>query len=330
MQENENITELRLGFEDYYQNVLQPKFSGLEAERKKYLRYFILGLLIVFVVIPLICIGLFWWFLEQNNGNLSYHYEGEAPIGWILLGLMILIVLTATPLRIFKRKAKGRVMPEFIKYFGDFYYSYQRYIDDITLEKSRLFRDYNRHSGDDFFIGEYRGVGMTISEENLKFHISDGKKSSTSTVFKGIVILLEMNKNFSGQTIVLKDWGIFNSFHRLGNLGSGLKRIVLEDSAFEKEFEVYGSDQLEARYLLTTAFMVRMLKVRDAYKSNKIQFSFFDNKLLISIETPVNMFETTSVFRSTTNRKLINQTFEQFASIMEVIDILKLDRRSGM
>lgn len=328
MQESENITRLRSGFEDYYNNVLQPEFAGMEETRKKYLRYFIFGLLIVFIVIPLICFALFWLFLQQNGGN--FHYEGELPVGLILFGLMCIIAIVSTPLTLFKKHSKGNVMPEFIKYFGDFSYHYQQYLDDFTLRKSKLFKDYNRHSGDDFFNGEYRGVGIAVSEEDLKYHTYNGKRSSTSTVFKGIVILLEMNKNFSGQTIVLKDWGIFNAFHKLGNLKTKLQRIVLEDSVFEKQFEVYGTDQLEARYLLTTAFMERMLKVRDAYKSNKIQFSFFDNKLLIAINTNKNMFESTSIFRSTTDRKLIDQTFEQIVSIMAVIDILKLDRRTGM
>lgn len=327
MQESENITRLRAGFENYYRNILQPKFADMEAVRKKYLRYFVLGILIVFVILPLICLGLLSLYLIDGG---SVEYNGES-MEWILLGILLLITAASTPLMIFKRQAKSRVMPEFIKYFGDFQYQYQTCIDESIIDKSKLFGDYNRHEGDDFFSGYYKNVQMTISEEKLRFYrCSDGgKRVSYAKIFQGIMILLSMNKSFSGQTVVLKDWGIFNSLHRLGKSG-GLQKISLEDSVFEKEFEVFGSDQLEARYLLTTAFMERMLRVRDAFKGKKIQFSFFENKLLIAIDSKKDMFESTSLFRSTTDRKLINETFEQVVSIMAVIDILKLDRRIGM
>lgn len=326
-EESPEISQLRAGFEQYYQNRLLPEFSGIEAIRKKYLRFYITGMVIIFLVIPLICIGLLWLFLA-NGGSVNYNGEG---MEWVIFGLLILIAIASSPIMIYKRKSKSQVMPEFVKYFGDFHYEYQDHIDDSTLMKSKLFNDYNRHSGDDFFAGDYKDVGVTISEENLTYHSTDSKgRPSNSQVFRGIVILLAMNKNFKGQTIVFKDWGIFNSFHKLGNLGNGLQRIVLEDCIFEKEFEVYGTDQMEARYLLTTAFMERMLKVRDAYKSNKIQFSFFDNRLLIAIKTNKNMFESTSMFRSCTDRRMIDETFEQFVSVMAIIDILKLDRRLGM
>lgn len=323
MSENRNTEQLRAGFENFYQTILEPKFAGIEATRKKYLRYFIIGILTMFVVIPAICVGLFWIFLA-NGGSIDYHGEG---MEWILLGIMLLITVVSTPLVLFKHKVKSNVMPEFIKYFGDFQYHYQSYIDENILEKSKLFDTYNYHEGDDFFSGYYQNVQMIVSEEKLRFvrRSDDGKRVSYANIFQGIMILLSMNKNFSGQTVVLKDKGFLNVFSKI----KGLQKVALEDSLFEKEFEVYSNDQLEARYLLTTAFMERMLKVREAYKSNKIQFSFFDNQLLIAINSPKNMFESTSLFRKTTDRKMIDETFEQFISVMAIIEQLKLNQRTG-
>ena len=75
---NSNLTDidkLRSGFENYYQNHLKSYFEKIEKERKKYLLFFIIGILIMFVILPLICIGLFWLFLLQNNQN--FHYGDE-------------------------------------------------------------------------------------------------------------------------------------------------------------------------------------------------------------------------------------------------------------
>lgn len=323
MTEKRNTDQLRAGFDNFYQTVLEPKFSGIEAARKKYLRFFIIELLIIFVILPALCVGLFWLFLLQNNGE--FHYQGDLPLGTIFFVLLVIITIVSSPMFLYKRKAKNQVMPEFIRYFGDFEYAFMKSIDDMTIEKSMLFKEYNTHLGDDYFCGCFQDVGMIISEEKLLFIEHREKTTSVQNIFSGILILLEMNKNFSGQTVVLKDKGIFNAFNQM----KGLQKVALEDSLFEKEFEVYSNDQLEARYLLTTAFMERMLKVRQAYKSNKIQFSFFDNKLLIAIDAKKNMFESTSLFRKTTDRKLIDETFEQFISVMAIIELLKLDRHTG-
>lgn len=320
MPEEKSINELRNGFETFYQTVLKPSFSGLEATRKKYLRLFYCGLFLTCVAVPLIMLRMLSFYTGSDTSDF--------PAATLLFGIMVLVTLTATPIKLYKKKAKNQVMPEFIKYFGQFNYRYQACISEDILTRSLLFGEYNAREGDDFFIGRYKDTEMVISEEELSLHkvSADGKRRYKKVIFDGIIILLSMNKNFSGQTIVLKDRGLFNAFNKTG----GLQKIALEDSRFEKEFEVYGSDQLEARYLLTTAFMERMLKVRDAYHAGKIQFSFFDNRLLIAVDVRQDMFETTSLFRSCTDRNMIDRAFEQFASVMEIIDILKLDKRLGM
>ena len=323
MSENRNTEQLRAGFENFYQTILEPKFAGIEATRKKYLRFFILGIFIIFMLLPAISIGLFWIFLQQNGGE--FHYHGDLPLGSIFFGLLIIIAIIASPIFLYKKRAKNTVMPEFIKYFGDFQYIHLGTIAQDIIAKSKLFDEFNFRKGDDFFSGVYMDTGMVVSEEDMAYIERRNNQTYIKRIFSGIIIQLEMNKNFSGQTIVLKDRGIFNFTNNI----KSLEKVALEDSVFEKEFEVYSNDQLEARYLLTTAFMERMLKVRNAYKANKIQFSFFDNCLLIAINTKKNMFESTSLFKKTTDRKIIDQAFEQFLSVMSIIEFLKLNQRTG-
>ena len=145
MQDGDKISQLRNGFETYYNNVLQPKFAQMEIERKKYLRYFIWGLVMSFVILPLVC-GVFFLVFLANRG-VSVDIPAEA----IFFALLVIIAIIASPLHIFKSKSKNSLMPELIKYFGDFHYEYECRIDDDTLEKSQLFNAYNRHSGDDYF-----------------------------------------------------------------------------------------------------------------------------------------------------------------------------------
>ena len=324
MSENRKTEQLRSGFEQFYQMVLEPKLAVVEATRKKYLRFFILGMFIMFVLLPLVCMGLFWVFLLQNDTG--YYYSEDVSLDKILFGLLVLIAIVSSPVFLYKKKAKNVIMPEFIKYFGDFEYVHLKTIAQEIIRKSMLFDEFNVRKGDDFFCGVYLGTKMILSEESMSYIEQKNKRTYIKNVFDGMIIQLEMNKNFSGQTVVFKDRGIFNFFNAFGKM----QKVALEDSVFEKEFEVYSTDQIEARYLLTTAFMERMLAVRNAYKANKIQFSFFDNSLLIAIDTKKNMFESTSLFRKTTDKKIINQVFEQFISVMSIVEFLKINQRLGL
>lgn len=69
---------------------------------------------------------------------------------------------------------------------------------------------------------------------------------------------------------MLKDSGWLNLFKKIGRP----ERVKLEDVSFERQFEVFSDNQIEARYLLTTAFMERMSEVKKAFQGKNIQFSF--------------------------------------------------------
>ena len=81
-----------------------------------------------------------------------------------------------------------------------------------------------------------------------------------------------MNKKFKGQTIVIKDRGWLNKLTHFKNL----QRVGLESPEFEKAYEVYSEDQIEARYLLTAVMLEYMLRAKKNYPA--ITFSFFNKK----------------------------------------------------
>ena len=324
--ENRSIAELKAGFERFYTERLLPIVQTTEKIRQKYLHYFIIGCLFAFVTVPAIIL----WIFEHQEEMRTQPVEDDWQTPLAYFSIMLIIAIAASPLYLYRKKSKNQLMPEFIKYFDGFSYQFEETISSAVVEKSRLIGDYNSRSGDDYFSGIYKNVEMVVSEEEFEkvtTTYNNGKRQEhRSTVFDGIIVLLSLNKDFSGQTVVFQDKGIFNKVVSFTRNLSGLENIRLEDSLFEKEFEAYGSNQVEARYLLTTAFMERMLKLREAYKANRIEFSFFDNRLFITLATKKNMFEATSLFKSCLERTLIDETFNQFLSIMAIIDILKLDK----
>ena len=299
--ENNNETALKEKFTAYYQTNLLPLLQQQEKIRRKYLaRFFLLlGLSVIFY--PLFIMAVITIMAQF----------GSADGGPILLVSGFFVMLLYAPIHKYKKKVKNQIMPYFADFFGTFEYEFEKTIDSEILRQSKLFSDFRINKGDDYFTGVYEGVQITIAEERLQkpqdMSVMNISYEHHKDTFRGVCILLEMNKNFNGQTIGLCDWGWFNMFHA----SQGLQRVRLEDSRFEKIFEIYAENQIEARYLLTTAFMERLLKLQKLYEGKNIQFSFKDNKLLIAIATKQNMFETNAFFKSNLNRKTIDLAFEQ-------------------
>jgi len=308
--------ELKQKFDVYYENKLRPILEKSDRTRRKYVAAFMLLLLMAVVFYPLI---LYYMFTGVLHG---------ASTGIVLALSGGVIMLACGPLYYCRKKVKPQIMPDFANFFGTFTYAYEGTVQDAILRQSNLFGTYNKNIGDDYFSGIYDNVRISIAEEKLQNIKRDFRNFEIKqNVFGGVCILFEMNKRFKGRTVVLKDRGaIGNAMNKI----SGLQNVKLEDSKFEKFFEVYSDDQVEARYLLTTGFMERMLRLRDLYGGKSIQFSFDNNTLLLAIPTKQNMFEANSFFRTNTDKKQIDLVFEQFYTVFSIVNLLKLNQRIGM
>lgn len=308
--------ELKQKFDSYYAEKLYPVLEKSDATRRHYVVFFVILLLLSAVVCPL-----FLYYMFSGHAT-------EASNGIVLVVVGAVILLLCGPLYHCRKKVKPQIMPDFANFFGTFSYTYEGTINDAVLRQSDLFGKYTKNIGDDYFSGVYDDVRISIAEEKLLETGKDFRNEEINKkVFCGVCILFEMNKKFKGRTVVLKDRGaVGNSLTKI----AGLQNVKLEDSEFEKYFEVYSDDQIEARYLLTTGFMERMLKLRDLYEGKSIQFSFYQNTLLLAIPTRQNMFEANSFFRTNTDKAKIDLVFEQFYTIFSIVKLLKLNQRIGM
>ena len=114
---------------------------------------------------------------------------------------------------------------------------------------------------------------------------------------------------------IAKHEGYYNTF----------KNVVLEDPKFNKHYRIYSSDQIEARYFLTPAFMERFYNLEKIFKAKNIKCSFYEDRLIIAINTKKDLFEIGDLFKSVKDSKSIRQFYEEINSIFDVIDTLKLD-----
>lgn len=109
-----------------------------------------------------------------------------------------------------------------------------------------------------------------------------------------------------------------------------LDEIKLEDPLFNKKFKAYSSDQVEGRYLITTAFMERFLNLNTAFGAKNAKCSFFGNNIMFAISSNKNLFELGNIFVKSNNPKYFSTFFDEFASVLMLVDYFKLDEKTGL
>lgn len=232
------------------------------------------------------------------------------------------------PIAKYKETVKEKMFPLIFEYFGkDFFYQSVSSLHVSDLESSGIIPSYHDEKTDDYIRGSYKGVGLEMVEARLTKEVGSNKSRRTVEVFKGIFVVLETNKKFKGKTLVKQDRGFFNG---IVNAFQSLDRVKLEDPEFEEIFEVFSSDQVEARYLLTTSFMDRLKKLSELFDAKWVQGSFYDKKLLLMIPLKKDYFELSSIFEPATFVDDINRILEEMNTIFGIIDTLKLDEKTGL
>ena len=106
------------------------------------------------------------------------------------------------------------------------------------------------------------------------------------------------------------------------NSSNHSESVILEDARFIKRWNVSASDQVYARVILTPILMENMLKIQKLFHGYSIDFSFFDNKLLIAVHSRKNMFETTSLMLPALDSTKVDEVYDQLRCIFTLIDIL--------
>jgi hypothetical protein len=170
----------------------------------------------------------------------------------------------------------------------------------------------------DRWQGAVAGTEVLLYEAKLTEERGSGKNRRTVTVFKGILLRMHFARDFLGTTLVRRDGVKFTLFGDTKSYGGQkLERIKMVDPRFEDAFDVYGSDQVEARYLVHPAYCERLLDLETSFAGEKLCALFHGGDLLVTIRTE-DLFESATLDPAQ-DRELLGQTIAQFASISRLI-----------
>lgn len=150
------------------------------------------------------------------------------------------------------RLYKDRVLPRLAAGFGAISYREAIVPDLDKLRAEHIFADFDSQACEDELFGSYRGLDISIME--LSLHKGSGERRLT--VFDGLIAQIDLPRGLTGVTAVIADEGMAGEV-RDWFTRSGSDRVRVEDPEFEAAWQVYGTDQIGVRALLTPAFMER-------------------------------------------------------------------------
>lgn len=186
---------------------------------------------------------------------------------------------------------------------------------------------WDRANYEDLVTGTRKGVAFELFEA----HLEERRRSADSkgrtqtrwvTVFKGQCLRFLFDKTFYGRTLVTRDAGFFNRFGG----GKGMQRAMLEDPEFERIFEVYTTDQVESRYLLTPDLMQKLVDIEKAFHGGKLKCCFDGGELFITLQGS-DLFEPASMFKRLDDPDRVRELLSDFAAVFNIIDVVVAKRR---
>lgn len=313
-----------LGFLRLYNQHLVPSLRSLEPLRKAVLSAFIR-----FSCLMVAAISAFAFYLRYGKliGLIC-------AMGFLAVGVYAFIRFNRKK-KEYWSTFKNQIIKELIalinsnlNYFPELRISQREYIE------SDLFREpIDRYEGDDLVEGILGQTKCRFSElEHLekKENVNSRGRRRTYwvTIFKGIFFIADFNKHFHGRTYVVPDAGI--NLLGIGKLFENWspnrgERVELENSEFEKLFTVYSTDQVEARYILSTTLMERLVNFRRKAKT-KVHVSFIHSNIYLAISQNKNLFEP-NLFSSGVKFSYLKYYFNYLELVTGIVDELNLNLR---
>lgn len=202
-------------------------------------------------------------------------------------------------------------------------------ISEGTFNSTRIFRKPDRYSTEDLFRGRIGDTAIEFAEVHAEEKRRSGKNKSWVTLFRGVFFIADFNKDFAGKMVVVPD----KAEALLGWVGQALQKanffregrlVLLEDAGFEELFAAYATDEQEARYILTPAFMNRLTDFRRR-TGVKFSLAFTNSKMYLAF--PATDKWEPKLFSSIKDFSLHQEFFEDIVFFIQIVEDLNLNLR---
>lgn len=319
-------------FESFFNQEMMPDLELLDRRRKLMVKRSVrVVLFTILALLLLVVVYMNYGIADGQDSNILW---------FIIAGVLIIaggIIFGTSWARdkTFYRDFKSQVIERIVTFISpDLTYDPQNHIGADSFQRSRIFlKNVDRYNGDDMVQGKIDKTQVWFSEVKAEYKntTTDSKgrtKTTWHTIFKGMFFIADFNKHFQTSTVVLPNRlgkGFLASFFNKMNLARREKHVRLEDPDFNRHFVVYGEDQIEARYVLSTSLMQRITEFKEKHP-NPLYISFVNSFLYVAIAYNKNLFEP-SYFKKLTRFSLVKEFFEEIQLAVSIVEELNLNNR---
>ncbi len=308
---------------------IHPTLAGLEPQRiayKKKTRTFFIFVAVAVVVVLLI---------GASSGKFIPFAIGAGVL--CVISAVIFGFTVGKEGALYVERFKATVIPGVLKLLDpNLSFDAKQGINRGTFSHSELFTtSADRYSTEDLISGKYGQTYLQLAEikaEDRRTRTRDGKTETYYvTIFDGLLLIADFHKEFHGRTFVFPDnaesmFGrIGRSFQKLAGR-SGTKLIQLEDPQFEKAFAVYSNDEIECRYILSTAMMSRILDMRNRFGEKDLRIAFKDSCVMIAVPHSKPFLEPNTGVPATDSNQ-IRRMLDEMKTFLDIIEELNLNTR---
>ena len=191
----------------------------------------------------------------------------------------------------------------------------------FELAKScKLLPVHDRARFEDEWSGQFGDIPFRLHEARLEQRRGSGKDRRWVTVFEGLIMSIGYKRRFHGTTLLVRDNAHRGAFFRKKDSitvdGMQLDYAEMTHPDFEDRFDIYTTDQVEARHLIDPLYVERLIAVEESYRGEDVATIFHEGSLVVTLKTG-KMFESGSI-HAKDDRQRIAQTVAQFERIAQL------------
>ena len=172
-------------------------------------------------------------------------------------------------------------------------------------------------SSEDLISGEIEGVRVKFSDFYAAKMVKKKNNTETVVLFRGVLFKADFNKKSSCVTQI--------AHANSRNLAIYGQKANMDDVRFEEKFDVYTTDQIGARYVLTPVLMERFREICERF-GRPVNAVFKDGQIFIAVETWRDDFEP-QLGKSLTDEATLIAYESEIESFTQIVKELNLNRK---
>lgn len=293
-------------FEKLYDTLYNNFIYKLEYLRKK----------VKFMLVLKLC-ALFAFLLLEAYEDSAFSETVFYPIIALIAFIIFFLPFNSKDDKAYTSMYKKNIISEFIKLLNNNLSYTPEIIDSSSIEKDYSNASFDTLEYNNFFADDYLegflddSTFLNLSDLRIEHTYYNGSEKKTVTRFSGIF----------AYTNCTKDIGTFIkiSLDKLNSINKSDQdyRVELDNSEFEKHFEVYSENKIFAVRLLTADIMQNLMEFYNKFNIN-FEIVFSMNNIYLRFFTG-SMFEP-KIFGSSMDKQLL---YEYYCILQFILEVTK-------